>query len=244
MNGATAPNDEASSSDGKREATERNLWRWNLSMGILHLVQAVIVLAASQSLTNAKAYAIPMYTSIPTWSSGRPMNQQQFKGSFPFAGVTSGFAFMSAAAHFIVLAKFDTYLSGLREGINVFRWYEYAASSSLMIVLIAMLFGMWDPISLVLLASVNACMNFFGLLHERMNQGRAAKDVNWEPFIFGCFAGAVPWAAILAYLGSSPSLSTVPGFVWGILGAYAFFFNTFPIVSHLAGLGSNFCCCR
>jgi hypothetical protein len=100
-----------------------------------------------------------------------------------------------------------------------------------MIMLIAMLFGMWDAISLTLLGSVNLCMNLFGLLHERMNQGRTKEEVNWEPFIFGCFAGLVPWAAIFAYIIASPDVGRVPGFVWGILGAYLFFFNTFPINS-------------
>lgn len=38
----------------------------------------------------------------------------------------------------------------LQRGVNRFRWYEYAFSSSLMMGLIAMLFGMYDVISLVL----------------------------------------------------------------------------------------------
>ena len=98
-----------------------------------------------------------------------------------------------------------------------------------MIVLIAMLFGVWDAMILALIGSINACMCLFGLLHERMNAGKPPSEVNWEPFWFGCFAGLVPWAIIFAYIGSSPSVAQVPGFVWGILGAYLFFFNTFPM---------------
>ena len=98
-----------------------------------------------------------------------------------------------------------------------------------MIVLIAMLFGVWDAMTLALIGSINACMCLFGLLHERMNAGKPPSEVNWEPFWFGCFAGLVPWAIIFAYIGSSPSVAQVPGFVWGILGAYLFFFNTFPM---------------
>jgi len=71
---------------------------------------------------------------------------------------------MSAFAHMIVLLNKERYITDLRKGINYFRWYEYSISSSLMIVLIAMLFGMYDVVSLILLASVNACMNLFGLL--------------------------------------------------------------------------------
>ena len=53
---------------------------------------------------------------------------------------------------------------------------------SLMIALIAMLFGMWDIISLILLASVNACMCLFGMDHELLNGKRAAEHVDWSPF--------------------------------------------------------------
>jgi len=67
----------------------------------------------------------------------------------PFATVTTFFALMSAVAHFIVLLNKDKYLRDLRNGINYFRWYEYAISSSLMIILIALLFGTYDLFSLL-----------------------------------------------------------------------------------------------
>jgi hypothetical protein len=62
-------------------------------------------------------------------------------------------------------------------------------------------------------------MCFFGLLHERLNEGKVGSEVNWEAFYMGCFAGAVPWAAIFAYLGLSPALSQVPAFAWGVISS-------------------------
>jgi hypothetical protein len=96
-----------------------------------------------------------------------------------------------------------------------------------MIVLIAMLFGMYDIVSLILLASVNACMNLFGLLMELHNQ--TTQKTDWTSFWYGCFAGAVPWAMIFTYVGGSGAVSQVPAFVWAILFVYLFAFNTFPI---------------
>lgn len=65
---------------------------------------------------------------------GYPVPALQLRGQLPFVPVASGFAFLSAAAHFTVLACFATYLKDLREArINKFRWVEYALSSSLMI---------------------------------------------------------------------------------------------------------------
>jgi hypothetical protein len=125
----------------------------------------------------------------------------------PFVAVTSGFAFLSAFAHLVVLARFQVYKDDLRRGRNVFRWFEYAASSSLMIGesrerrvaaaqpaaslaadlsrslvragLIAQLFGVYDVLLLVAIMSVNACMNLFGLLHEVLNEGRDPQRVDW-----------------------------------------------------------------
>ncbi|MFZ3386254.1 MAG: hypothetical protein WA120_03675 [Candidatus Hydromicrobium sp.] len=56
------------------------------------------------------------------------------------------FLFLSAIAHFLVaLPKINNfYNSSLGKGINYFRWFEYALSSSVMIVIIAMLFGAND----------------------------------------------------------------------------------------------------
>lgn len=79
--------------------------------------------------------------------------------------------------------------------MNRFRWYEYALSSSLIIVLIAMLFGVYDIGAIILVAVVNALMNFFGLDMEEINY--YTKKLNWKPFIFGTIAGLAPWIVIL-----------------------------------------------
>lgn len=64
---------------------------------------------------------------------------------------------MSAFAHIVVLIFYKQYIKDLRLGINRFRWIEYAFSSSLMICLIAMLFGMYSVITLILLGECCCC---------------------------------------------------------------------------------------
>merc|ERR1711879_20871 len=138
------------------------------------------------------------------------------------------FLLMSAIAHGLVLIFWETYIHDIRLEINRFRWYEYALSSSLMICAIAILFGCYDLGSLVLMFLVNAVMNFFGLLMERMNPPDR-QYVDWSPFIFGCVAGAAPWIVVFMYFFGTGDLSAIPGFVFDILFSYVFFFNTFPI---------------
>lgn len=212
--------------EGNRAAAERNLWWWNLSMGVLHAIQAAICLGIGLSSSSSAKFRIQTITTYPSWSDQGPTPELQLRGAVKFVALTSGFAWMSAAAHFLVLLMFQRYVSDLRQGINRFRWFEYAASSSLMIVLIAMLFGVYDAHLLFMTAAVNACMNFFGYLHEVQNI--PGGKIDWTSFAFGCFAGICPWGLIFSYI-SAASTSGLPGFVWGILIAYIVCFNTFPV---------------
>jgi heliorhodopsin len=123
------------------------------------------------------------------------------------------------------------YNRDLEQGINRFRWFEYALSSSIMIVLISYLFGIYDIASLILIFIVNAAMNLFGLLMEQVNAGAKKEKVTWGPFIWGTIAGLAPWIAILLYMtGASAEVTEqTPWFVWAIVGTYFVAFNTFPI---------------
>lgn len=147
----------------------------------------------------------------------------------PFAILVASFLFISALAHFIiVLPKTNQiYNKGLEKGINPFRWYEYALSSSIMIVLIAVLFGVYDIGALILLFALNASMNLFGLLMEKINQNTS--KVSWSPFVFGSIAGIAPWIVIILYAFGNSDPSQVPWFVYAIIASYFVFFNLFPI---------------
>jgi hypothetical protein len=109
-------------------------------------------------------------------------------------------------------------------GINPARWVEYSLSSSLMIVVIAMLVGIYDVASLILIFALNASMILFGWLMELHNQATA--KTNWTAYWSGCFAGAVPWIAVAVYLAGG---GRAPGFVYGIFASLFVFFNVFAV---------------
>jgi len=221
----------------------RVLWWWNLVCCLLHAVQGVAVLAASLAVAQIKAFKLPVTTQFLVWSGTPvvPRQSDQVLGLLPFAAVTSAFAFLSAAAHLLVLLCWRQYAADLARGRNRFRWWEYALSSSLMIVLIAMLFGVYDLFALIGIGAINAAMCFFGDLHEVMNAGRKPADVDWSAFAYGCVAGFVPWAIIVAYIAATPNLNLVPPFVWAILCVYFGLFQTFPITMLLQY--TQRCCC-
>lgn len=60
-----------------------------------------------------------------------------------------------------------------------------------------MLFGVYDIGAIILVAVVNALMNFFGLDMEEINY--YTKKLNWKTFILGTIAGLAPWIVILLY---------------------------------------------
>lgn len=182
-------------------------------------------------------FKIPITSLFLRFKKGYPIQEPKIEFLLPYTLVASFFSCLSALFHFSILIFFDTYIRDLRKGINRFRWYDYALSSSLMIALLALLFGMYDIISLILLMSLNACMNLFGLLMEILNQNKIKKD--WTPFYFGCFAGVFSWLSVYLYLINMADSKNTPYFAWAILITYTIMFQTFPINMILQKKGIN-----
>ncbi len=208
----------------------QKLVRFNKIMGVFHLIQAIImlVLATSviQQITEFSPTIIQSYLTYD-FQTEALVSETRNLFELPFGILVASFLFISAFAHFLIVYKKDEYIAGLKNNINKYRWYEYALSSSIMIVLIATLFGVFELTALILIFVVNALMNIFGLVMEQMNQKK--EDVNWQPFIWGSVAGITPWIVILIYMFSSGNFDMVPWFVWAIVGTYFVAFNTFPV---------------
>lgn len=225
--------------------SDSRLRKYNIAAMILHFIQGLLMLVASQAVTSIKKsgsnadVTLRYFTCDVNQTTGegcaQPVNlnvQEKKIGTIEIGAVAASFLLLSAAAHGLVLVCWKRYINDINRGINVFRWYEYALSSSIMMVGIAALFGCSDLASIFLIFLVNCSMNLFGLLMERMNMGVNKEGVNWEPFMFGCVAGVAPWIAVGLYFFGGP-LDEVPGFVYGIVVSYLIFFQTFPIVMGL-----------
>ena len=218
-----------------KEITYSKLRRFNLIMGGLHLLQGIAMLFLATTVIQKIGEFSPQITQNylafnPATSSLELESKVLF--DLPFGILVASFLFISAAAHALISIPKKTnekYNADLEKGINQFRWFEYAISSSIMIVLISTLFGIYDIASLVLIFIVNATMNLFGLVMEQMNSGKNKNDIIWGPFIWGSIAGIAPWIAILLYMFGNGNFDQVPWFVWAIVGTYFVAFNTFPV---------------
>ena len=98
-----------------------------------------------------------------------------------------------------------------------------------MIVIIAMLTGIYDIGALVAIFALTGVMNLCGLLMELHNQ--TTDRTNWTSYIVGCIAGIVPWIVVgIAFFGAFvASNGEMPDFVVAIYFSIAVFFNLFAI---------------
>ncbi len=208
----------------KSEDKFKKLRRFNGFMAILHFVQGLLMLYLSND------FAISITNSYMRGPPGTEEMGTNILFDLRIGPAVAAFLFMSAFAHFVVSTfAFDWYKENLKDHINKARWIEYSFSSSLMIILIAMLVGITDIGFLAVLFLVNASMILFGWLMEAYNQ--ETEKVVWSPFIFGCIAGIAPWIAIAIRLLTAAAESPVgvPNFVIGIFVSIAVFFNIFAL---------------
>ncbi len=203
----------------------KNLRTMNLFAGLLHLGQGIAVLLLASDMK------VPVTTSFLKFDfqTQSLVSNPQNWFTLPLGLLVSMFFFMSALAHLLLVLPGinDWYTRNIKKGINPARWVEYSFSSSLMILIISMLVGIYDAAALIPIIFVNAAMILFGWMMELHNQ--TTEKTNWTSFIFGCISGIAPWLVIALYLWSPTSEANPPAFVYWIFFSIFVFFNTFAI---------------
>ncbi|AWB28624.1 hypothetical protein HARCEL1_04180 [Halococcoides cellulosivorans] len=195
-------------------------------MAVLHALQGVAMLLLADNV---------LWPVTRTRYAFDPATQSIFPETVSFVDVNlpllvAGFLFISAFAHTVIATvRYDKYVTYLNRGMNPYRWYEYAVSASLMIVIIGMLAGVWDLGTLLALFGLVAVMNLAGLLMEQRNESTDQTD--WTPYWVGVIAGLVPWITIaVTFIGSvTASDGEFPQFVIYIYISIFVFFNLFAL---------------
>ena len=209
------------------DATSRlaSLRPYNLAAGCLHLLQALLILVLANS------FSLPVRATYLTGPPGPHVGQQPaVLFNLGFGGTIAAFFGLSALAHFFVVGPgWSRFQAQILQKRNPFRWIEYSLSSSIMIVLIAMLVGISDVAALVALIGVNGSMIGFGWMQERYERPGAGLG----PFWIGCLTGIIPWLAIAVYLVGPSADQHPPGFVYGIFFSLFAFFNCFALNQYL-----------
>lgn len=206
-----------------------NIWNWVLAG--LHAAQgvAVILLANSSLFTVTTSY---LTTDKLASSEGAPVLVEAQRTLFDvnLAYIVAAFFFMSAIAHLIIATVYrKRYEAGLKNGINRARWYEYGISASTMMIAIAMLSGVSDLSTLIMIFGATLVMNLLGLVMELVNKEKT--KVDWSSYIVGCIAGVLPWIVVGIYLIGAGMYGegNIPTFVYYIYGSIFVFFSSFAL---------------
>ncbi|HOU16099.1 MAG TPA: heliorhodopsin HeR [Anaerolineae bacterium] len=202
------------------------LRRFNIVMGFLHLLQGILMIVLSNDTTY------PIFTNFLKFDRATfsLVPDPKLAYNLRFGPAVAVFLLISAVAHFYLsTVGYKKYVANLKRGMNPTRFYEYALSSSLMIVLIGMLVGIWDLGSMILMFGINAMMNLFGIMMELHNQHTERTD--WTAFIYGSIAGIIPWIVIVLYFLSAITSTDAkpPTFVYFIVASIFVFFNGFAV---------------
>ncbi|MEO5627884.1 MAG: heliorhodopsin HeR [Candidatus Saccharimonadales bacterium] len=208
-----------------------SLNKWNLIMAALHFVQgvAVIILSGASSLPVTTSY---LTLDKLASQSGNPVLVAASRHLFDvnLAYLVAAFFFMSAIAHLVIATVYrKNYEADLKKGLNKARWIEYGISASTMMVAIAMLSGVYDLSSLLMIFALDFIMNMMGLVMEVHNQ--TTKKTNWLSYGIGCLAGIVPWFVFAIYVAGATSYGSgqVPSFVYWIYLSMFLFFMSFAV---------------
>lgn len=202
------------------------LRRFNVGMGFLHFIQGIFMILVSNDTTY------PIYTNFLSFNTEtfELVPNPEILYELRFGPAVAAFLLISAVAHFyLATIGYNRYARNLDRGMNPVRFYEYALSSSLMIVLIGMLSGLWDLGAILLIFGINAMMNLFGIMMELHNQ--TTRKTDWTAFVYGSIAGIIPWIVIVIYFVGSVNSGDAkpPDFVYAIIPTLFVFFNIFAI---------------
>jgi hypothetical protein len=210
----------------------KNLNSWNWIMVMLHTAQGIAVVALSKS--DSLFPVSTNYLTVDTikGDNAAPVLVSATRNLFDvnLAYVVAAFFFMSAIAHlYIATAYRKKYESNLEKGINKARWFEYGISASTMMIAIAMLAGVTDFSTLVLIFGGTLVMNLLGLMMEVHNQ--TTQKTNWLSYNIGTLTGLLPWLVVGLYLWGANQYGEgdIPTFVYYIYGSIFIFFSSFAV---------------
>ena len=202
---------------------QTGLLRLNLCAALLHAVQAVVVVLIANNFTLPISGFFWNDAPNARLDPNRLVRIIDFRVSYGLVA----FLGLSAVFHLLVSVGWgrNRYYEELSREQNRFRWVEYSLSSTVMVLLIAMVFGISDVAALLGLAGSNMAMILFGWIMEVTN--KAGQKVWWTPFLFGCLVGCIPWVALFWYL-VGPS-GEMPSFVYAIFLSIFVLFNLFAL---------------
>ncbi len=190
----------------------------NYIAAALLILQAVIILVVSSSSSGARPINTEFISedTLASASAGKPVMAQAAHQLFQLnlAYLVAAFLLVSGIWFLLSSTRFNNfYQRDLKMGKNRLRWFGFAAWSSLVMLAIAILVGVYNISSLLMIIGLSVTAAILWLLKETV------RPANWLNYWVGLGASVLPWIIVLIYAWSAHAYGTsLPTYVdWVII---------------------------
>jgi len=200
----------------RKKFSDKNLKQLNLIAAGLLAIQALVIIIISSSSAGLRPITISFLTTdqLASRVSSSSVLASATHRIFDLnlAYVVAAFMLVSALGCLLAVTRYrKVYQADLKAGINRQRWISFSVTGSLMMVAIAMVVGVFDLSTLLLIAGLTALAGLLGLLLE------VVKPANWLNYWFGLGAAVLPWVVLVIYLwGSHVYGSPLPAYIYWV----------------------------
>lgn len=202
--------------------TAAGLSGWNKWLAALYLVQALAVLLIGTAKLLPVSLTYLTDDPLSGEVAGHPVvaSAVRHMGDLNLAQLLAASLTATALIHILLAGWYaHRYEDGLRRGMNIWHWVEQGVSSSLLLVAVAMIAGVSDLLTLLMIVAFQAGLHLTGLLTER-----AAKKHDTRPnrlaVLIAAGAGLMPWLIIFTYIAAALTYGShgLQGIAFWIIG--------------------------
>lgn len=208
----------------KKAKTKKN--KLSLSLRLLNfaafsllLVQAALILLLSNSQSSSRPITTGYLVSDKAagGAAGQSVTAQAQHLLFDLnlAYLVAAFLFVGAIYHLILATRYRAaYDRDIKNGTNKARWAELSVNLSLIMVAVALLTGVYELSSLLMIFALTAVFSLMGFMTER-RISKNDKPVGRLAYLEGLKFGLVPWLVVIIYVwGAYAYGGVIPGFVY------------------------------
>jgi len=201
-----------------KNVTPQDIRLLNLVVSLVLAIQVVVILVFCNSMRGAQ----PLVTNylgkdvLASQSAGRTVSVAASHHiiDINLAYIVASFLLVGAIVHILVATRYKFgYEQDLKSRFNKARWIDYCFSLGLILVSLALLSGVYDISSLIMILALSSVLGLMGLMTEKYSAN--LKETKWMPYIEAIIFGIVPCLVLLIYgWGAHAYGNGLPTFVY------------------------------
>ncbi len=202
---------------------------WHKWLALVYAVEGLSILLFSA----VRSYPITIsYLGVDALQSqvqGRKVlaTGSQVIFNLELAWVVGIFLILAAIMHGLLASRLrPNYEKELKANTNMFRWIEYAVTTSILVVAVSLVAGVQDIAVLLMVLFATAIFNLLAMFAEKSNS--SGKPFQWI-FWLACAVGVLPWIAVKMYMIGGMFYGSVPSYVYWIEIVAFLLFVSIPI---------------